>query len=1737
MRKRVDTNNRKYKLELEKFNLNLVGQYKSKKFKDLADKNPGVQSAVISPAMKIKLADEQCYLRELVKARIACQREMEKNLGKNSRLYKNTIALLRQEARKRKVEVTTKFKNKDRHLKEKYNKCGRQESDRVIPDDLQEYSDLIIFNKNGYESLEPVSYEVKTIGQVELTQEEKSVLKLHPKFCIIDKLSRQEFEQEQEAALAKLRMEINKEEENKDLTNEEIIENQEIDAKGRQVFDPVEKIYDSRRRRVTDLKECSRIPLPRPLSTDQEATLELRKRTQLEVFSEYMTKYTDKNGRQESNLTQEEEAGLKSLQKKISKGQVIIIKTDKSSKFAATQEEEYKKMGEVHTRKDKEISRQELIEIEENLNGHSRAWAQIWSTGDDHNHTSRVMASKVTHSENIADLYLMYKDHKSGDKTRPTATGHSSNSLGMSNAVSEVLEAVANSEPNRYNTISTEDMLSRITEYNKQVQYSNDQYNETRIKKLACTQCKIMEYIDCQNTEEHNWEKILQSTWPPRGSPSPGTCPREQKVQQEIQDLVESLVNNPCCGEQIQAELSTHCEQCGPAISTPEEYTVLGSDVKALYPSITSENTGKIIRRRIENSTLEFEGFCWKRGLAYIDMNKNLTTDIDELENILPTRKSGLTKELKTSAITTSWDPELKYEYKQNSVTEQELRTIIARVTEIATRILFENHVYRFGGQIFKQQEGGSIGDRWTGAASELVMQDWAEKYKAILDRSEVRTILLAGYVDDGRQGTTLLPEGMRFNKNENKFTSSTEAAIEDKKLREQGEAKNQRMARICLEAMNSINPDLEFTVESQEDFKNEKLPTLDFAIWQEEDGIINHTYFQKEMKTPYVVMSKSAMSTQQKVQILSNELTRRMYSIRQDTNPQSEYNAVINQLTQELRTSGYNYTTAREIITSGIRGWKTRINQRIKKGQEIYRPAHKTVRTREKKKLIGRESWYKTVTEHKTEQDPAENNTKPRLRTNNKNNVAKKRQENSESQDKKQEQPTKSVMFVPYTPGSVLAKMLRENENKISQLASNKMKIVERAGIKLQDILTRSNPWKGQDCLRPNCLLCLTKKRTEKNQTQECMKRNLVYETRCLTCENNEYEKIDQMEIQEQEKEKMKRKVKLYKYIGETSRSAYERGWEHVNDMAQLSSRSHMLKHAVGVHPNKDMSEVQFGMRVLKYNTSSFERQIMESVVIQVERQDHNLLNSRTEFNRCSLPRLCTQIGDGEYKQYTKELEFEKLEEQNLETKIRELRKLRNKARMHPTKETGNDKKRRKVDKNEYISIDDIWGHPPPNKPQKNKNENEYNIQNKRTRNLSPRPSRGSPSPGTSPKERQENKPENELESCNQAPKPPRGPTSPGTSPTSTEHPTEPIDWDKELAEHRKELEKNEQEQARIEQEENNKKELSWELHNLCQEYLEENSQDWKKLKEKRNNEKNRILRLEKAGILTRKARINALENNIKVGLEKLTQEQRTKLRQEQERKEEIELRNARKDLWTLRSREKKIVPNETRKRIQELGNTAIRIKEILDQERKKVQEEKEEQARQETERRTRKEKSQQKARKIKQLQEKWAMYRWVNEYIDKNKNYWDNEKKKRDQARQNKLDEWDKNNRFEKIRILREKRNNKNISQNKESEKTENEKNPRWSVWRNNGEQHQTPRKENNTTPETEKKNLENKKKQQEVYPIFTIKLKKPKNITLRANKPPHTQETTTSDNIAQFLRGGGGGCRRIYRKARKK
>ena len=84
--------------------------------------------------------------------------------------------------------------------------------------------------------------------------------------------------------------------------------------------------------------------------------------------------------------------------------------------------------------------------------------------------------------------------------------------------------------------------------------------------------------------------------------------------------------------------------------------------------------------------------------------------------------------------------------------------------------------------------------------------------------------------------------------------------------------------------------------------------------------------------------------------------------------------------------------------------------------------------------------------------------------------------------------------MFVSYTAHSELATRMRDNEERLQGMTGYKLKIVEKGGTKLVDLLHKANPWAGQPCGRERCLLCITKQRARtegKNNSQDCRKRN----------------------------------------------------------------------------------------------------------------------------------------------------------------------------------------------------------------------------------------------------------------------------------------------------------------------------------------------------------------------------------------------------------------------------------------------------------------------------------------------------------------------------------------------------------------------------------------------------------------------------------------------------------------------
>ena len=157
-----------------------------------------------------------------------------------------------------------------------------------------------------------------------------------------------------------------------------------------------------------------------------------------------------------------------------------------------------------------------------------------------------------------------------------------------------------------------------------------------------------------------------------------------------------------------------------------------------------------------------------------------------------------------------------------------------------------------------------------------------------------------------------------------------------------------------------------------------------------------------------------------------------------------------------------------------------------------------------------------------------------------------------------------------------------------MDKITGYKLKVVERAGDSMEGLLHRSNPWSGADCARQKCLLCETKRSHPKYENQSCRKRNVVYITLCETCRIEVDGKV----------EGDTEETRLYQYIGESSRSCYERGWELQADCDQSKPGSHMLKHIIDKHGGKQPGEVKFKMRAVKFHKSEFERQLQKAVM-----------------------------------------------------------------------------------------------------------------------------------------------------------------------------------------------------------------------------------------------------------------------------------------------------------------------------------------------------------------------------------------------------------------------------------------------------------------------------------------------------------------------------------------------------------
>ena len=387
---------------------------------------------------------------------------------------------------------------------------------------------------------------------------------------------------------------------------------------------------------------------------------------------------------------------------------------------------------------------------------------------------------------------------------------------------------------------------------------------------------------------------------------------------------------------------------------------------------------------------------------------------------------------------------------------------------------------------------------------------------------------------------------------------------------------------------------------------------------------------------------ASSAMPEKIKRETIVNEMLRRLSNISLG-HPDTRDNTVvaINEYMATMKRSGYSEKTRRETAIAGFKGMETKIREASEEDKPLHRHKEDGARERFKRKVSLKSSWF-----NKRRNKP-KNSAKAGNNNNNNNanrNKAKKRNNTPKNffpnkppaeQDSRE---VESVVFIPYTKGSSLRKQLQEEDDKVTKiLGIPRTKYIEKAGNKISSQIIVKNPWvaiKG-GCGRKLCYAC----KSTAGKGISCRKEGINYSITCKLCETTGRKTL---------------------YLGESSRSAYERMNEHAylfrtkkeGDPEKQQSNSVLWGHSRDHHAGQ-MVMSDWKISIDSSHVTPLNRQVTEAVRISRASPDI-LLNSKNEFGANNLPELelryGTRVGNGGLKRKRREEEEEEEQEQATE-------------------------------------------------------------------------------------------------------------------------------------------------------------------------------------------------------------------------------------------------------------------------------------------------------------------------------------------------------------------------------------------------------------------------------------------------------------------------------------------------------
>ena len=1141
-----------------------------------------------------------------------------------------------------------------------------------------------------------------------INEEEMSVLRLGPKFCEYMSLSDVNFEIEVEQTVLKYKWETMdevKENDNdedpsilaRNILYEELFTKDEIedmrdeedeelmmrDAEMRSVFDLVNGRIDMRKRRATDVKGNSRVILPKKMRDfETEAKLEMMRQGLRGAFGQYTQEKCGAGGLQKSNLSRGEIRGLKSLKKRVKEGELAILPTDKTGLFAIMSRDTYVECGLSHTKGDQHVTWDDLKGAQSEINGHTSMIIKIFDIGKSWEHTSRIRETMLGETMATCPLSLLFKDHKGWHKelgttppTRPVAGGHLGMNLHLSEVISDLVEPLVDKYMGGRECISTEDMIAKL-EGNNTTNMGWTKWSwwegQTCGDYVGCGTCVGGEDVEyCAEEPEActcegntgmgghrvtaRWMKrYRRDTW-------------EQEVGWDPLDRDKVWDSSEVLAEDVQ--------------DYQTRMVLMGFDVESLYPNLDIDIVGDRVKEAVMKSDIKWEGINYLEAVRYIALNwTESRCRSSNLRKVLPWRRKnngtrpgvrGVGPKGPMVGDTEQWvfpkvilTPEIKLE-------------IIGTALSIAISALFHHHYYSFGGRMFKQRRGGPIGLRGTCAIARLIMQIFDVKWEDRLGELGLKIWLYSRYMDDGRAAMPPIKPGWRWQGSSLKYCIRWEQ--EDQELSDIEITK-----RVILRTLNGVEGYLSFTIETEEDYPEGWLPTLDTKLKVDGSNQILYDFFEKPTSSNMTVQRRTAMGEDSKIQVLSNDLVRRLLNSSEKLGQGAKVQ-IVDDYSQKLVNSGYRGEQLSRIITNGIKGYEGKLKRCREQGRPLHRSSTDSQGARIRKKLLAKSKWFKK--KKRKEEDgitPAPGRGGERqgaLRLGSK---------------KAKELELKSVLFVEQSPKGELARRLREELRRMEPTLGFKVKVVERTGRSLGSKFPLAELWGGTKCGREDCRTC----EQIGEELPQCTKTNLVYENICIECNPGATGKGALEQV---------RSDVPTVYIGETSRSIYERSKEHWEGAKKNCSKNHMVKHMVMEHGGT--GEPNFYMKVRGYYKTALARQVAEAVMIRRRGGEGAILNSRGEFNRSYIPRLQIEEereGANEELVKTREQTNKLLRDQDGSWEQQKARELGNEAILGPKSSpqkriadmeqeeqapTGNKRRRRKL---KHGLIEEGWGEQP---------------------------------------------------------------------------------------------------------------------------------------------------------------------------------------------------------------------------------------------------------------------------------------------------------------------------------------------------------------------------------------------------------------------------------------------------------